>query len=596
MRARAAVAVSPTGSVVLTPHPKRRDWYAIPTAWAPEIAAMPSLGYDARFGPLAHRSHLPLLAKTHPEVENFLAESGSRMGLESDRSSDRADFDATTEPNGWKLRGYQHDARDFIRTRRGTLLADAMRVGKTASATSSHDPELGPMLVVAPLATREVWLSWFRRRWPDIRPVVLNGRTVNKIDPKKPVRSRRDRGFDLLEGARFDAQLLTDAKLIFGNYDIMGAWKDLNGRRIGTLVLDEIHLVSERSSRRAEAITYAANLAERVIAATGTPIWNKPSGLFTTLSCITPAAFGKFFDYAVRYCDAHPGSHGYVYDGASNEDEFRARMAEIMIRRTWQDVSGELPAIERAVEAVVVSEDQQFNIEKEAERVRDHSKRTTAIGALARFRRLLAKHKVPVAVDVSKRILQSGEKVVIWTWHRDVALKIEDELGKAGFPGFVVSGSTNMNLREDIFDRWRAYDQPAPLCITLSVGQVGIDLSAARHCVFAELDFTPSVVAQAEMRTFSPLRPMAATYVIIDHEIDRKILGALQDKCDVAYRMGVPAAESTIGVLASAFARLTDGPDDFDALAKAIMLDHPDIDENDDYHGTLWDYDWEKGS
>jgi len=571
-------------------------------AWAPEIAPSPSLGYDAKYGPLAHRSHLPLLAKFHPEVENFLAECGSRMRSESDRSSDRAAFDALTEPNGWKLRSYQHDARDFIRARRGTLLADAMRVGKTASATSSHDPELGPLLVVAPLATREVWLSWFRRRWPDIRPLVLSGRTLNKIDPKKPVKSRRDRGFDLLEGDRFDSKQLADAKLIFCNYDILGAWKDLNGRRIGTLVLDEIHLISQRSSHRAEAVTFAANLAERVIAATGTPIWNKPSGLFTTLSCVTPAAFGKFFDYAVRYCDARPGAHGYVYDGASNEDEFKERLSEIMIRRTWQDVSGELPAIERAVEAVVVTETQQFEIEKQAERVRDHSKRTTAIGALARFRRLLAKHKVPVAVDVAKRILLSGEKVVIWTWHRDVAVEIEEQLAKADLPGFVISGGgdTPMSIREDIFDRWRTYEKPAPLCITLSVGQVGIDLSAARHCVFAELDFTPSVVAQAEMRTFSPLRPMAATYVIIDHEIDRKILAALQDKCDVAYRMGVPAAESTIGVLASAFARLTDGPDDFDALAKAIMLEHPDVDgdgdSDDDYHGALWDYDWEKGS
>lgn len=597
MRARAA-AQAAESAVVLTAHPKRRDWYAIPTAWAPEIAPAPSIGYDPKFGALAHRSHLPLLAKNHPEVENFLAECGSRERLESNRSSDRANFDATTEPNGWKLRNYQHEGREFIRRRRGTLLADAMRVGKTGQAISSHDPELGPMLVVAPLATREVWLSWFRRRWPDIRPVVLSGRTINKTDPKKPTRPRRDRGFDLLEGARFDPAVLADAKLIFCNYDIVGAWKDLNGRRIGTLVFDEIHLVSERVSRRAEAVTFISNIAERVIAATGTPIWNKPSGLFTTLSCIAPAAFGKFFDYAVRYCNAHPGSHGYIYDGSSNEEEFKQRMSEVMIRRTWQDVSGELPAIERSVEAVVLSETQQFEIEKEAERLRDHKKRATAIGVMARFRRLLARHKVPVAVDAARRILQSGEKVVIWSWHRDVALTIEEKLAKEGFPGVVVSGSTPMSTREDIFDHWRRYPEPAPLCITLSVGQVGIDLSAARHTVFAELDFTPSVVAQAEMRTFSPLRPMAATYIIIDDDIDRSILAALQDKCDVAFRMGVPAAESTIGVLAAAFARITDGPDDFEALAKAIMMDHPDLDGDgdDDYHGALWDYDWEKGS
>lgn len=539
-----------------------------------------------------------MLAQAHPEVENFLAELGSRTRLESDRASDRAAFDATTEPNNWKLRDYQHTGREFIRDRRGTLLADAMRVGKTAQIIASHDEASGPLFVVAPLATREVWMSWFKRRWPNERPVVLRGRRVEKINPAKPVKPRVDRGYDILDGERFDEQRLANAPLIFCNYDILGAWKDLGGRRIGTLVFDEIHLISQRNSRRALAAVFAAALAERVIGATGTPIWNRPAGLFTTLSCICPAAFGKFFEYAVRYCNAHPGSHGYIYDGASNEDEFKARMAEVMIRRRWEDVSDQLPAIERSVEVVDITEDQQFQIEKEAERVRDHARTTTAIGALARFRRLLAKLKVGATVDVARRILQSGEKVIVWTWHRDVALKIEDELAKSDFPGFVVSGSTPSEMREDILNRWRTHPTPAPLCITLAVGQVGIDLTAARHEVFGELDFTPAVVAQAEMRPWSPLRPIAVTYVIIDHEVERRILSALSDKCDTAFRIGVPAAESTVGVLASAFARIADGPDDFDALASAIMSDHPDIGDidggdNSNFHGSLWTHDWE---
>ncbi len=581
----------------LKPHPSRQDWYGVPAAWLPEIAASPQVGYDRHYGPLVHRSHLPLLAKTHPEVTTYLSELTSS---ETDRVRDRAAFDATTEPNGWKLRDYQHTGREFIMGRRGTLLADAMRVGKTSQTIAAHDPDSGPMLVVGPLAVREVWMAWFKRRWPDVRPVVLAGRHIDHDQAKKPVKPRRDRGFDLLEGDRFDKDLLANAKLIFCNYDILGAWKDLNGKRPGTLVFDEIHILSQRASRRAQAAVYAANLAHRVIAATGTPIWNKPAGLYTTLQCVCPAAFGAFFEYAVRFADCKPGAYGHTYDGSSNEDEFKLRMTEIMLRRTLQDISTELPAITRSVEVVDITEDQQFQIEKEAERVRDQKGTTTAIGALARFRRLLAKLKVATAVDVAKRTLQSGEPVVIWTWHRDVALSIEEALAKAEYPGFVLSGATPMNLREEILNRWRAAAKttPVPLVITLSVGQVGIDLSAARHEIFAELDFTPSVVAQAEMRIFSLLRSMFATYVIIDHDIDRMILAALQDKCDTAFRMGVPAAESTIGVLASAFARIADGPDDFTALAAAIMMDHPDIDdlsEGSNFHGSLWTYDWEAG-
>jgi len=208
---------------------------------------------------------------------------------------------------------------------------------------------------------------------------------------------------------------------------------------------------------------------------------------------------------------------------------------------------------------------------------------------------LLAQLKLDGAIDVAKRVLDGGERVIVWTWHRDIALKIEEALAKQGFPGFVVTGSTNPDIRGEIFDRWRAHPC-SPLCITLSVGQVGIDLSAARQEVFAELDYTPSIVAQAEMRPFNGKQPIAATYVIIDHEIERKILEALQTKCDFALRLGIPAAESAIEVIASGFTGVGGGlgtADDFAALANAVLTDHPEDEADNDYHGTLWTFDWE---
>jgi len=580
------------------PHPSRPDWFAVPKSWGPDCGGAPQVQIDRHYGTIVHRSHLPLLVEAHPEISAHLAPQGISAASAGLRDvAARAAFDATTAPNGWTLRNYQHDGREFIRARRGTLLGDSMRLGKTSQVIASHDPELGPLMIVAPLATREVWLAWFKRRWPEERPVVLDGRTLVHDHGKKPLKPRKDPGFDLMSGDRFDAARLRAAKLIFCHYDILGAWKDLGGNLIGTIVFDEIHIASQRASRRAQAVMYAANRAARVIGATGTPIWNRPAGLYTTLQAIAPGAFGTFFDYAMRYCDAQPGPHGYIYSGSSNEIEFKARMAEIMIRRTWQDVSGELPPIERSVEVVPITPKQQFEIEKQAERVRDHGKQTTAVGALARFRRLLGSIKVDAAADVAQRVLDSGEKVVVWAWHHEIAVQLERALATGGHPGFVISGRTSQGVREEILNRWRALATPAPLCITLAVGQVGIDLSAARQEVFAELDFTPSIVAQAEMRVFSTARPMSASYVIVDHDIDRKILAALQNKCDVAYRMGVPAAESTIGVLASAFAQAADGPDDFDALARAIATAHPDLNDIDDsshFHGSLWTYDWEE--
>ncbi len=589
-------AVAGQGRATLVAHPTRRDWFAIPPAWTPEVSTAPCVQLDGRWGPLVHRSHLPLLAKQHPEVENFLRPAGSLLGLDSDRNRDRAVFDDATEAHGWKLRSYQHDGREFIRSRRGTLLADQMRLGKTAQLVSSHELDDGPLIVVAPLATREVWLGWFRRRWPDVRPTVLQGKRVAYLDPKKAPKRKKDRGYDLLEGEFFDEEMLKNAQLVFMNYDILAGWKNFGNRRIGTLIFDEIHLLSNKSSHRSKAAVFMSTVASRVVGATGTPVWNKPAGLYTTLASITPGAWGKYFEYATRYAAGRMGAHGFVADGASHEEEFRARMTEVMIRRTWQGVIGQVPPITRTVEVVEISERQAFAVEKEAERVRDHAHKSTVIGATARFRRLLANLKVEGAIDAAKRVLDGGERVIVWTWHRDVAMKIEETLAKQGYPGFVVSGSTDMDIRETIYNRWRAHPC-SPLCITLSVGQVGIDLSAARQEVFAELDYTPAIVAQAEMRPFNGQQPVAATYVIIDHDIERKILESLQTKCELAFRLGVPAAESAIDVIASGFTGIGGGdltPEDLDALASAVLADHPEDEDDNDYHGTLWDFDWEK--
>jgi len=503
-----------------------------------------------------------------------------------------------TTANGWNLRGYQHDGRDFIRDRRGTLLADQMRLGKTAQLVASHELDDGPLIVVAPLATREVWLGWFRRRWPDIRPLVLQGKTVAYINPKtkKPSTRRKDRGYDLLEGDYFDETMLKNAQLVFMNYDILAGWKNFGNRRIGTLIFDEIHLLSNKASHRSKAALFMSTVADRVIGATGTPVWNKPAGLYTTLASITPGAWGKYYEYAARYAGGRMGAHGFVADGTSHEEEFRLRMQEVMIRRTWQSVIGQVPPITRTVEVVEITERQAFAVEKEAERVRDHAHKSTVIGATARFRRLLAQLKLEGSIDAAKRVLDGGERVIVWTWHRDIALRIEEALAKQGYPGFVVSGATHQDIRETIYNRWRAHPC-SPLCITLSVGQVGIDLSAARQEVFAELDYTPAIVAQAEMRPFNGQQPVAATYVIIDHDIERKILEALQTKCELAFRLGVPAAESAIDVIASGFTGIGGGdltPDDLDALASAVLADHPEDEDDNDYHGTLWNFDWEK--
>jgi SWI/SNF-related matrix-associated actin-dependent regulator of chromatin subfamily A-like protein 1 len=522
------------------PHPKRVDWYLVPLAWAPKIVAAPSVYLDGR-DLAVHRTHLPILReKLGIDISRFTAvETATQSQMICD---------------GWKLRPYQHEAREFILARRGALVADTMRVGKTVEAISSVELDRGLVLIVAPLATKEVWASWIRRRWPNAESLFLKGR-------------------------KYDPSVLDGQSIVFCHYDVLQSWMNLGGRKIGWLILDEAHLLSNRNSKRSQAAIYISTIAERVIALTGTPVWNRPAGVWTMLSCVCPGAWGKFYAFARRYGGPVEGAYGTSYNGASNEEEFKLRLSEVMIRRTWQDLVDDLPAIERTIETVDLSERQLYSVELEAARVRDAAKIASPVGALARFRRLLARLKLHAAVDAVNRTTAEGDRVVVWTWHRYVAQEIGDRIdanirdGKPGSGVWVVTGDTNAAVRDRMLEDWRQ-SEGGVLVISLTIGQVGIDLSAARHAIFAELDWTPSVVAQAEMRTFTSTRPMAATYIIVDHEIERSLLDAIHTKCEIANKLGMPAADTGVSAIGRALKIEDTGA--LSRLADAVLTEFPD--------------------
>lgn len=516
--------------------PDRRDWFAIPTEWVPALIASPQVQV---FGKIVavHRTHLPIVQSIFPQaVPIFTAR---------DALSNEA-IDAQISP--LSLRPYQHRARVWASSRRGSMLAMGLRTGKTVTSICTHDPADGPLFVVAPLATRSVWVKWFKQRWPDVEPLILTGR-------------------------KYDRDVFNDRPIVFANYDILPTWESFGCIKIGTLIFDEAHVLSNRSSFRTRAAMVVATRATRVIALTGTPLWNKPAGLYPILACLNPGGWGKFYDYAKRFCDGMPGAHGFTADGMSNVEEFKARLSEVMLKISWSDILDSMPDIQRRVETVELNTDEAFQVEIAAEAIKREGAKRIPIGELARYRQLTGELKLHKVVELTKQVIESGKRVVVWTWHKDIAKKI---LKPFKPNAFLVTGEDSQTKREKTLDAWRTADA-AVLVITLAVGQAGIDLSQADTCIFAELDFTPAVVAQAEMRTFSPSRGMSVTYVVIDHRVDRSLVAALQKKCDVASIIGTPAADAAIDVIGESFSVEDKG--DLARLASAVLSDSRTDDE-----------------
>lgn len=514
------------------PREKWPDWFLVSKEVALIVGPSPSIQFLRGEVPIVHRTHLPLILDEHPELA--IDEDGTTMGV--------AALQWFT-PRSWQISG-----ASFIVSRRGTLLADVQRSGKTPTIIASHDRASGPLVVVGPLSARSTWLKWMRTRWPDNETVVLCGR-------------------------HYERDEIMRAQTIFVNYDIISSWQSLGNREIGTLVFDEAHLLaSSRKSYRSQAATFMSSKAHRVVMATGTPLWNDPAGLWTLLACLNPGAWGKYWDFAIRYAGARKGGHGFELGDPTNTEELRARLRAVMLRRTWTDILEQVPEVTRTIITLPVSENVEREIDMACLSIRQDVRRRTPVGELARLRRVVSAQKVKTAIDQACAQRERGP-VVVWTWHKDAA----EEIAKGcGLNVTLITGEIPQSTREHLLDNWRKRTDGV-LVATMGCAQAGVDLAHAEQAIFAELDFTPAVIGQAEMRTFSPTRPMHVTYITINHRVEHALIEILRKKLHVADIVGMPAADTALDVIRTAFDVGSSGGD-LERLKKAILREEDEDD------------------
>lgn len=491
---------------------------------------------DAAMKALVHAPGVRLYRKRWQAHRSLVTLAGVRL---PELRHPPAAVDATTNPLGFTLRPHQHVGVDFLLSRRGSLLADEPRVGKTLTALMAHKcagAAPGRLVILCPLIAREVWVSWAKKVFPDTPIGVLTGRKFDLATATQPI--------------------------VIGHYDVLAAWQ--SGNPIGTLILDEAHVLSNERSQRTRAAVLLGSRATRVIAITGTPIWNRPIGMFPILGLIAPGGFGDRKLFGQRYCAPTVTPHGTKYDGISNEDELRQRLDTLMIRRLWKDIQHDLPPINRVTVVAELNPEQR----KRADIAAAEAHTTVTAASLAVLRQAFALVKVKPAVEAATEVLLRNDPVVVWAWHKQTARAVHKALGAAGHTSFLMTGDISQTQRDEMIGQWRQHPHAA-LVVTLAVGQVGIDLSHARDCVFAELDYTPALITQAEMRTFAPSRSMTATYVVADHDSDLRLVRALHEKTATSAPLGVAAAQETSTLLHQLFSKAE--PADLDRLGRDLL-------------------------
>jgi hypothetical protein len=401
-------------------------------------------------------------------------------------------------PPGYDYLPFQRAAIAYALGRENTLLADEMGLGKTVEALGvvNADPDAQRVLIVCPASLK---LNWAREceRW------LVGERNVG------------------VAGKKFPAE----ADVVIVNYAILGKWQAELAGTWDVLIADECHYVKNRNAVRSKRL-YALE-AKRKLLLTGTPILNNPVELQPIAGFLDPKTFGHFWTFAKRYCHPMKTNFGWDFSGASNLVELNDTLrGTIMVRRTKADVLTDLPPKRRQViELASDSVAELVRVEEEAwgEHVRrlaelrarsgearagdgttDEELRelregvNAAFGELSKLRHATALAKVPLVVEHLKNALLASEKLVVFAHHRDVVGELAAAFGDTAV---TLTGEHGTEQRQAAVDRF----QEDPSC-TLFVGSIraaglGLTLTASSHVVFAELDWVPAHLTQAEDRT-----------------------------------------------------------------------------------------------
>jgi SWI/SNF-related matrix-associated actin-dependent regulator of chromatin subfamily A-like protein 1 len=316
------------------------------------------------------------------------------------------------------------------------------------------------------------------------------------------------------------------------------------------VIVDEAHYAKNPSSARSKA--FSALKAEHKMCLTGTPILGKPIEIFPIIQWLEPYLLGTQADFERNYCEKKlkripwgRGGRGYRYveemSGAKNLERLNRKLREtVMIARFKKDVLPQLPPKSRSVIQLNVGADV-TRLEKSMLGIWREIKKQGAKNDLALWnsifsiRKEAALLKVPMVNAAIDEIWEeSGRPIVVWTHHHEVADAIYDHFKSRRLEVETLDGRKKPDERSNIVDQFQG-GRIDILVAGLTAAGVGITLTESDICVFAELDWTPANMVQAEDRLhrIGQDKNVSIYYCVSPDSLDSRFARILADKQEI---------------------------------------------------------------
>lgn len=387
-----------------------------------------------------------------------------------------------------ELMPFQRAGVEYAVKAQRLFIADEMGLGKTVQALATIQAlEAYPTLIVCPASLKINWKREAIKWLPEDKTVeVLRGRNTYR----------------------------PTADVVIVNYDILEAWAN-KLQRFKSVVFDESHYCKNPKAKRTRAaIAIADRTSGPVLCLTGTPVLNNPTELTAQLRIIGRL---KEFGGAMKFREQ--------FQGTKHLSELNRKLrATMYVRRRKVDVLTELPP-KRWSEVVVEPTGDSYKKYQEAESdlisylanqaklnaeklgaTTSEARESALIAAMRAqaaeqlvlvntLKRLSAEAKFSSAVEWIDNFLATGNKLIVFVWHKTIANKLAEHYGAVK-----LTGDSTIEERTQSVDAFQNDPNTKLFISTMKAGGVGITLTAASDVLFIEQGWTPADMDQAADR------------------------------------------------------------------------------------------------
>ncbi len=302
------------------------------------------------------------------------------------------------------------------------------------------------------------------------------------------------------------------------------------------IICDECHYIKSPKSKRTMNLMPILQQSSRLIMISGTPALSRPLELYTVLTALDKNMFTSFFEYGLRYCDAHKVGQFYNYKGCSNAEELNFILQKgMMIRRTKNLVLSQLPAKSRR--QVILSIPKQKGIISQNIKFVGEN---VVSDVMAHYNNTAVLKKKPVE-EYLENMIEKGIKFIVFAHHQEMMSHIEEFFERKKQNFIKIDGTTLSSKRFTLIDSFQNDPTIKIALLSLTACCTGLTLTAGTAVVFAELYWNPGTMLQAEDRIhrIGQKSNVDIHYLVCKNTIDEFVWPKLLSKLNVLEKLGI---------------------------------------------------------